>query len=290
MPIFLRTFLDSLQGSCFSFEFYKRIARQPIARSFLYLVLLSGVIILMGTGVLYVSVLFDVRPFLEDLSNRFPECVIQDGEMLCTPQEILMVDHPPLALAVYPGDDEKEIEKFFRLFLAKKVFVLTRSELVIHNSGTTARIPWSEASRILGIKKITSSDVEFLRTAIVFLLVPFSLGLFVFFFIWSFFQIVYFCAFGYLYSRISEMRVPVGEKTRLYEIFNMAVYASTPAALLLFSLYSSGQLIHFNLSPDNIQIIYMLMYAAFLIGGYSSYRKAVFLKYRRDTEDFMDDD
>jgi hypothetical protein len=279
----MKSFLTAFRGSCFSFSFYREAAAGTLGRSLGYLVYLASLItVLMGT-VLGVMLQRDLKPFLIEVARTFPECTIENGMMRPSVSAPYIVDRAGIAIAVLPGVSDTRVQEIAGGFKARSSFILTEKDLVVSESGRSTKIEWPRLVDSFGIRKLTGDNF---RLILFFLYAAFIPGVIFFlaaFYLWNLLQAVYFTAFGYLYSRISEMRRPLSERTGVPEIFKISVYASTPAAILLVLVLAAVQLLYLPIALDTVQIIHMLMYTAFFVGGYHAFRGSMSGNTQQDT-------
>ena len=188
----------------------------------------------------------------------------------------MIIESFRLTLGVYPGEDPKEAEVLLRKMKGQWAVLLTEDQVFFRDNNNRNFIhAWSDLFARTGFQKITGKDFRILRNMSELFLIPLFFLFIVIFFLWDFFQALYFTAFGFLFSRMSEMGFAPDEQTSFRVIFQIAVYASTPAALLLIAVLGGMPLFHLQLISRHFQIVYMLMFAAFFIGGYHAVRREV---------------
>ena len=254
----LKRFPKQLLSSIQDFGFYRRIFRQPLKDSLIFLVLFSVLVSLLSTIITFIYLSPDIRDFLSWAKTNAPAISVSEGVLSVSTGQ-------PLVLK-YRGD-ETWILVFDTTGVYKNtsdfnepVILLGREELVLRIKGQVQTYSWKD----FGTFEVNSENIGFLSLALQGIIFPlgFIIHLFIALISKSL-QAVLISPLAYSVANSYGVRLPFRSS------FSIALYSLVPATALDLLVKASGM---------NISFFMFIYITAAIIYTYLATKKCVVIE------------
>jgi len=254
----LKRFPKQLLSSIQDFGFYRRIFRQPLKDSLIFLVLFSVLVSLLSTIITFIYLSPDIRDFFSWAKTNAPAISVSEG--------VLNISAGQPLLLKYRGDetwvlvfDTTGVYKNTSDF-NEPVILLGREELVLRIKGQVQTYSWKD----FGTFEVNSENIGFLSLALQGIIFPlgFIIHLFIALISKSL-QAVLISPLAYSVANSYGVRLPFRSS------FSIALYSLVPATALDLLVKASGM---------NISFFMFIYITAAIIYTYLATKKCVVIE------------
>jgi len=254
----LKRFPEHLLSSILDFGFYRKIFRQPLKDSLIFLLCFSVLVSLMSTIITFIYLSPDIRHFISWAKTNVPAISVTEGVLNIEAEQ-------PLVLK-YRGDeswilvfDTKGVYKDTSDF-NEPVILLGREDLQLRIKGQVQNYSWKD----FGTFTVNSGNIDILSLTLQLIIIP--LG-FLFYFLMSLIsksiQAILISPLAYSIANSYGVRLPFRSS------FSIALYSLVPATALDLLVKASGM---------NIPFFMFIYITAAIIYTYLATKKCVVIE------------